>query len=262
MISPPPDQPTAMPSLVALENAAVKAERRAARRTRWVVIALAAVIALAMGLIVWSARESARQDERIADSIAFSPGGERFISRAGYLVDGRTDTPVARLVSEPVSTAVFSAGGDIAVATPGDTVSIFNSSGTRIAAFRTEAKPESLGFSPDGSRIVAVLQNGAATLWTLQGEPVARIMTDVPIRYAEFSPDNRLMAAGTSDDTLLIWDVPNKAPISQIKLQAVGSEIMLIGFRSDSQQILAVYGWDVASGREVSEFLGTSSRFL
>jgi WD40 repeat protein len=87
-------------------------------------------------------------------------------------------------------------------------------------------------------------------------------MTDVPIRYAEFSPDNRLMAAGTSDDTLLIWDVPNKAPISQIKLQAVGSEIMLIGFRSDSQQILAVYGWDVASGREVSEFLGTSSRFL
>lgn len=118
-----------------------------------------------------------------------------------------------------------------------------------------------MAFLRDGRWLVhaegaaAVIHDVATLQW------VADLRGSYSVIYAvAFSPDGRLVATGSSDKMVHVWEVASGREILQ--LQGHGDWVMSVCFSPDGQKILSGSAdkslrlWDVASGRELLRLEG------
>jgi WD40 repeat protein len=117
-------------------------------------------------------------------------------------------------------------------------------------------------FSPDG-RHIALQDERDVTIWDLDTQrAVLRIPGPVSRRLPSlaFSPDGRLLARGTSEPVVEIWDVSRETgdvtrPLTSLKSEGRG--VQVVAFSPDARRLmtldedLVMKIWDVSSAQEV-----------
>lgn len=114
-----------------------------------------------------------------------------------------------------------------------------------------------LAFSPDGKTLASAGRGKRIILWALDSDsspddesPLARKIGDVlightaAIRSLAFSPDGKLLASGSDDRSIILWDVETQQPLDQPLKQHDGA-VSSLTFNPD-QNILASGGEDKA----------------
>jgi WD40 repeat protein len=143
----------------------------------------------------------------------------------------------------------------------------------------------SVAFSPDGKLLAAGLERQTVRLWDIDtGKPFDPPLTrptsrlqhaadlketlpwlwpaDPPhdnfVTAVAFSPNGKLLAAGSSDGTVLVWDVARREPSGEL-LDTRAKYVTGVAFSPDGNFLVAgsidgaICLWDVASGQSLSE---------
>jgi len=121
----------------------------------------------------------------------------------------------------------------------------------------------SLAYAADG-RIVAIGTYRRATVWTpSNGDMRHRYTTSETVVSAAFSPDSQLLALGSADGSLWLWNVQAVAEVWHVSQK--GSNDCL-AFSPDGRTLAScgwdnmVRLWDVASGNEAGKLAGHEGR--
>jgi WD40 repeat protein len=291
MSSPSPEKNVQLPpSLEDLREAAAQAQLRSRMRTvkTTSVIAGAAMVLMTLGsLVLYQQASVARRQAVIAAQqaelalaargraenlalekkntagiLAVSSDRKAFVSQAGYLVDARSNSPIAQLTTQDINAAQFSADGTKIVLGAGPLISVFDRSGALLKAFSIDGVLSSIRFSPDGKQIAVVSVDGEAELWTLEGQLLRKFVARVPIRVAAFSPDKSHLVTGLETGDINVWDLDTGREI--IRFRGLDpTPPTLLGFSSDNQQLLAAYQggriaiWDLATTKMSTLFAFT-----
>lgn len=193
--------------------------------------------------------------------------GPRFsISARGWLVeDGR---PVSQISEGPVTIAIFSPDKRLFAAADREGVVVGGGivpepdSGREIVT-RLPFRPPvtSLGFSPDGTRLVTTGGDGTVSLWEVQtGQEIAKLETRrAGATTATFSPDAALCALGKRDGSIVLWSTADSRRVTSFQMQAPVKTIafsadqhsLLVGFESGGYAVIAV-----ADGKQIASFPG------
>jgi WD40 repeat protein len=133
-----------------------------------------------------------------------------------------------------------------------------------------------VAFSPDGRLLAAasgsVLDQGRpgeVKLWDvagLQGTPRALGSLRHPrsVNCVAFSPDGKLLAAGSQDSTVWLWDVASRTEVA--RLGGGSSWVASLGFSRDGKLLAAassdgtIHLWNTAARREVARLNGRVKR--
>jgi WD40 repeat protein len=210
-----------------------------------------------------------------ARSVAFSPDGSLLAvgalgdgpSAQGLtLVDrarGRSDVLDGRPDGVKVM-AFLPDGRTVAAGDPTGLVTLWD-----VATLRARATlrvnnpgPQSLVFSPDGSRLATLAHVGhVIQFWdAATGEPRGQIaVEDTSVFAIAFSPDGKTMAAAGADGLATLWDVEEGRRLGSVGGQ--GRSLYAVAFSNDGRRIATggaagnVCLWDL------SEILGATSRY-
>jgi WD40 repeat protein len=116
-----------------------------------------------------------------------------------------------------------------------------------------------VAFSTDGKLLATASADGTVILWDVParrriGEPLTGHGTDLPesqfgptgrlgydVSSLAFSPDGKLLASGSYDNTVILWDTRSRRPIGEPL--AVGDDVLDVAFSPDGR-MLAALAWD------------------
>src|SRR5262249_32079538 len=124
--------------------------------------------------------------------------------------------------------------------------------------------------SPDGNRLALWRQTRADESWAgdvrlydlATGEELTLPGSGPGCLNAAFSADSRLLASGTREGTILLWDASSGKAINTLHGHAAG--VFGVAFSPDGKRLASVGDdetvrvWDVAHGREVRTLRGHS----
>jgi WD40 repeat protein len=97
----------------------------------------------------------------------------------------------------------------------------------------------SVGWSPDGTRLLAAYEDGTARLWDIASGTLiyAIVDADAHVRSAMSSPDARFLAIGTYDQEIYIWDVATGALLCLF--DSLDGPVVRLAWSPDSTQLLS-----------------------
>lgn len=181
-------------------------------------------------------------------SAEFSPDG-RYLVAVGtdstvYVLETATWTVVHTLPHPDIVTrATFTAGGDAIITAATDGALRWWSLRDAIAP-RAPAPIGDLRYSADGTRL-AIFAEGDISLWDNEG-PLSEDLTGTFSGAGDLSPNGRLLAAGTIDGDVLLFDLTDPRYPRQIaELGAVGRKVETVAFSPDGT-LLAAGGEDAS----------------
>ncbi|TDV53781.1 WD40 repeat domain-containing protein [Actinophytocola oryzae] len=201
---------------------------------------------------------------------AFSPDGRHLVASGAdstvYVLDTGTWT-VVRTLPHPdiVTRAVFTSNGGAIVTTATDGALRWWSLRDAVPT-RAPAQIGDLHYSADGTRL-AVFAEGEVALWD-RGLPQLTRLAGAFSGAGDLSGDGQLLAAGTADGDVLLYDLTDPVhPRLVDSLGVVGRKVDAVAFDEDGTRLAAggedaaVRVWDLAS-REVSVFRTPSDAVL
>jgi WD domain, G-beta repeat len=215
-------------------------------------------------------------------SIAFSPEG-RLLASGSWTGHVRVrDWPTAREVADfevpGVARLAFSPDGELlATATERKTAQLWNVNQRKLHAdlegdlFRFHC----VMFSPDGKLVLAGggdWKRGGTnqvTIWDVATKKqVGKLLHDNAVICMTYSPDHKLIATGSIDMTIRLWDADSFKELKTLRGHQHWVETLV--FTADSKTLVSgshdysVRFWDVAEGKETDrvEFPGKSVRVV
>ena len=132
----------------------------------------------------------------------------------------------------------------------------------RAAVLVGDAYIESLGFSPDGTTLVAGKGDGAIDLWDVapRRKTASLIGHTDDVNAVAFSPGGRFLASAGADGAVKLWDVAARQETATLAGHTEGVNAVAFGPHGE---MLASGGldhviklWDVASAREIASLRG------
>jgi WD40 repeat protein len=102
----------------------------------------------------------------------------------------------------------FSPGGDAFVSAAGGELRVWDAaSGQEVASRRLARVIHHVGYSPDGKTIVVTSEGGDVRLWDarLATEPMVLAGHETAVRHAAFTPDGTYLATASFDNTVRLW---------------------------------------------------------
>jgi WD40 repeat protein/tRNA A-37 threonylcarbamoyl transferase component Bud32 len=207
-------------------------------------------------------------------SIAWSPDGKQIVS-AG--IDGRLKNWNATTGKEinahkyrsPVTSTAFANGGQVVWGVAdrivcGVTGHMFVNEGGVIQPFAADGREvRSVGYGPDGNRIVSGGRDAKVRVWNItrrRGAGPAGGVGDTftghtsTVQTIAFRPDGQRLVSGGCDRTLRVWDVSSRVEIRT--LIGHSGAISCVAFSPDGRWILsagrdsAVKLWDPGTGKQ------------
>jgi WD40 repeat protein/tRNA A-37 threonylcarbamoyl transferase component Bud32 len=167
----------------------------------------------------------------MVDAVAFSPGGNVFLTAGGVVEAGKVAGEVhlwdaatgdrlwstVPLLESEVRAAVFDPkGARFAIGQDNGWVQLYNVSTRRPIgkALRYGSRVTSLAFSPDGRLFVAGGHGSQVVVWDAQApatRPLHTLEHPAPVLAVAFSLDSTHIAAGCDDGYAYIWSVSGEA---------------------------------------------------
>lgn len=202
----------------------------------------------------------------LVTDVAFSPDGQILVSsgddRSLLLWDAQTRQPLGALLknySAPLHNLTISpdtqgtAGPILAVSDERENVKLWNLTTRQSLGSPLPLKGKPVVFSPDG-RFLAGADNTKINVWDMAaGQSLASLKGHInAIRSLAFSPDSQVLASGSNDKTIILWDVETWQPLSQ-PLLGHTDQVISLAFSPDSHLLASgsedgqILLWDVSS---------------
>jgi WD40 repeat protein len=126
---------------------------------------------------------------------------------------------------------------------------------------------EQVEFTPDGSRVVSVSQDGLVIVWDPSaGRAVREIPTGEKPLCCAVTPDGKRVIAGTSSGRLIAWSIETGEEALRFRTDERSKEIRYVVVTRDGKRVVSVGGsrdvmfWDAATGDELRRLPGHGSR--
>ena len=208
------------------------------------------------------ARGELKGNDRIIESLAFSPDGARLASASwdstALIWDPETGQKLARIDGDRrgLTGVAFSSDGErLATSSVDGTVRLFGLP-PRPTVLRPGADVRAAVFSPDGEYVATADEGGAVLLWDRKSGALADELDrhDDEVRTLAFSPDGKWLASGDGAGLLRVDDVRTRTP--RLILHHEGA-VNWAEFSPDGRTLAtacedgAAHLWDVGTGREL-----------
>jgi len=175
---------------------------------------------------------------------------------------------------KPVHAALSPNAKVLAGAAEGQPVRIWDvTTGKELTVFKGDPAIQALAFSPDGKLVATGTPPGTVRLWEpadgraiLRLEPAradrnsAGALNPLPWgtghdQSVAFSPDGKLLACGTGEAVIRLWDVSSAREVRAVS--DPGGQVGIVAFSPDGKHLLsaaednAVRVWDVSTGKTI-----------